>query len=229
MQAAAQAVHVTAGSITEANLTIGPGIEIKGSVKIEGQTTMIPRMSVTFTPDEGPGLGMQNARTQDDGRFSANNLVATEYRVNVGGIPPGAYLKSVKMGETDVLANGLDLKRGVSADALEVVVSPAAAVVQGVAMAADGKPAIGATVVLIPDEARRGRNYLYRTASTDQLGRFSLAGLAPGDYKLFAWEDVEFGIWLDADFLRAQESNGQSVKLAEKDQQNLQVKVIPAS
>ena len=229
MQSAAQPVQVAAGSITEANLALGPGIEIKGAVKIEGQSAPPPRVYITMTPGEGPGLGMQNTRSQDDGRFAANNLVATDYRLNVTNLPAGSYLKSVKMGDLDVLANGLDLSRGAAGDSVEILISPSAAQVQGVAMDADGKPSIGATIVLVPGESLRTRPYLYRTATTDHLGRFSLTGLAPGDYKLFAWEDVEFGFWLDADFMRAQESHGQSLTLAEKDQQNLQLKVIPAS
>jgi hypothetical protein len=32
---------------------------------------------------------------------------------------------------------------------------------------------------------------------TTDDGSFTIGGLAPGEYKLYAWEDVESGVWQD--------------------------------
>ena len=72
----------------------------------------------------------------------------------------------------------------------------------------------------------RGRPDLYKKTRTDSSGRFRLFGIAPGDYKLFSWEQVEEGIWLDADFLRPLESRGKPVRVNEGRIENVDVTVI---
>ncbi len=220
-------VQVASGNITDVELAVGSGMELKGGIKMEGDSPLAARVYVSLTPEDLPALGMQNARTQVDGRFSVANVAPARYQVNVSSLPPGTYVKSIKTGDVDVLANGLDLSQSQAVDALEIVLSPAAAQLQGVVFTADTKGAAGATVVLVPDESRRNRLSLYRTATTDHLGRFSMQGVPPGDYKIFAWDDIDSGIWYEPDFMRAQESNGQTLKLAESARETLQLKLIP--
>jgi hypothetical protein len=43
---------------------------------------------------------------------------------------------------------------------------------------------------LIPDR-NRDRRDVYKIVVSDQNGHFNMLGVAPGDYKLFAWEDIE--------------------------------------
>jgi len=42
----------------------------------------------------------------------------------------------------------------------------------------------------------------YRVAISDQSGNFVIGGVVPGDYVLFAWQDIERGQYLDADFIQ---------------------------
>jgi hypothetical protein len=58
------------------------------------------------------------------------------------------------------------------------------------------------------------------------MGRFHF-NAAPGDYKVFAWEDIEAGAWLDPDFMLKQESRGQPVSIREGSQDGIDVIVIP--
>src|SRR5712692_9455274 len=73
--------------------------------------------------------------------------------------------------------------------------------VEGMVLNAVRQPATGAAVVLAPDAPRRAQPQLYKEVSTDQYGRFVIKGIAPGGYKLFAWEDVESGAYQDPEFL----------------------------
>jgi uncharacterized surface anchored protein len=54
-----------------------------------------------------------------------------------------------------------------------------------------GQPFAGAITVLIPSV--RNRVDLYKTATSDQSGQVVFTGVAPGDYKVIAWEDVPAG------------------------------------
>jgi hypothetical protein len=89
-----------------------------------------------------------------------------------------------------------------------------------------GEPIGNATVALVPEAPRRRRADLYRTISTDVSGRFQMQGLTPGDYKVFAWDDVEEGAWLDPEFLRAYENRGTRVRIDEARDAAVQL-VIP--
>jgi hypothetical protein len=59
----------------------------------------------------------------------------------------------------------------------------------------DGLPAVGVRVVLVPEPSRRTQYTLFKEQTTDQYGHCELRGIAPGDYKLFSWEEAESGAW----------------------------------
>jgi hypothetical protein len=54
-----------------------------------------------------------------------------------------------------------------------------------------------------------------------------MQGITPGDYALFAWENVETGAWQDPDFLRGYQTQGTAVRIAEGDNQSVSLTVIP--
>jgi hypothetical protein len=92
---------------------------------------------------------------------------------------------------------------------LEIVIGTDGGTVQGTV--ADS-PA--ASVVLVPNDPRRSRIDLYKIATADESGRFRLTAVAPGDYKIFAWEFVDGGAWLDPAFLRQYEDRGTPVRVS---------------
>jgi len=81
-------------------------------------------------------------------------------------------------------------------------------------------------VAAVPEGDNRGRRDLYKSASTDRSGRFQFPGMAPGDYTLYAWYDVERGAWENADFMRAYEGRGHFVRLREGQNDPLELSVI---
>jgi hypothetical protein len=87
-------------------------------------------------------------------------------------------------------------------------------------------PAAGVWVVLVPDEAHRNEFHLFKQRITDQYGRFDIRGIAPGDYRLFSWEQVEPNAWEDPDFLKPFEAKGESVSLQEGDGKSIELVAI---
>ena len=104
---------------------------------------------------------------------------------------------------------------------LEIVISATAAQVDAVVLDKDGKAAWNSTVAVAPKD---GTNIVVRT--TDENGMLSLRGLKPGDYKLYAWEDVEQGAPFDPDFLKQYEGQAKSLKLEASDHQAVMLKAI---
>jgi hypothetical protein len=88
------------------------------------------------------------------------------------------------------------------------------------------RPVSRVLAVLVP--MQRNRSDLYKTAVTDQNGRFSMMGITPGDYKLFGWNGLEPYRFMDPDFISKFESDGTPVHVDESSAQAIQVRMIPA-
>jgi hypothetical protein len=99
--------------------------------------------------------------------------------------PPGFYLKSVRSGENDVLAEGLTVPPSGTVQVEILVASDTGRVACTVAHK-DGRPASGATVVLLPEARLRGRRERSKTGTTDQYGKLELKSVPPNAYRLFA-------------------------------------------
>jgi len=84
----------------------------------------------------------------------------------------------------------------------------------------------GVQAVLIPEQ-RRTRFDLYSTSRSDLAGRFTMKGIPPGDYKLFAWEAIEPFVYYDSEFMRVSEGRGKLVHVSESSTQNVELRSIP--
>jgi hypothetical protein len=134
-------------------------------------------------------------------------------------LPPAlqnAYVKSIRLGNIDVLNNGLHLEKPPEGR-VEVVLGTNPGIVEGTAGAAD------VSVVLVPNV--RQRTELYRAATTDPAGRFRFDKVPPGDYKVFAWTEVETDAWYDTEFMKTYENRG--VALSVRDGVTHRVDVMP--
>ncbi len=188
----------------------------KSSAKLNG-------VQIRVEPIEYFGIPVASATAGEDGRFTLKNVQPVVCQVQVSNLPEGAYVKSIRLGNQDVGDAGIDLSGGAS-DGFQVTVSIAGAQVDGVVQSGESKPASGATVVLVPESRRYS---LFREARTGEDGSFSFKGVAPGDYKLLAWEDIETGAYYDPEFLKKYEGKAESLSLKPSDRRTIQVRVIP--
>jgi hypothetical protein len=136
-----------------------------------------------------------------------------------------AYVKSIRLGSTDVLDNGIRLLSAPSTP-LEIVIAARGGSLRGVVRNSSRTTVPNATVVLVPEEMNRLRKDLFRSAVADAAGGYHIEGLPPGNYKLFAWEDVESQIWHDPAFMRVYEDMGKAVAVAEGSSQTVDLSGI---
>jgi len=245
-------LEVGSANIEGLELTLGAGMELSGRVEVEAPQRPSPAAGEAGPPaseareaqaaldlddlfvqlnteDDFP-FGGESAPVKEDGSFQVKNLSPGEYKVEVwqrGGLPGDYYLKSARLAGNDVLEEGLTVS-GPVRGSLELVLSPAGGHIEGTVLTAEGKAFSGARVVLVPEERRRKRTDLFKNTTTDQYGRFTLRGLTPGEYKLFAWEDVEPGAYQDSEFLRPYEEKGKEVRIREGDRPEVELALIPA-
>jgi hypothetical protein len=71
-----------------------------------------------------------------------------------------------------------------------------------------------------------GRLDLSRFAFTSEQGKFVMLNLAPGEFRIYAWENVERGPPQDAEFRKPFEKHGATVKLAPKGLEKVDLEVI---
>jgi hypothetical protein len=202
-----------------------PGADLAGSVRLEGnQKASVENMHVglqTLTPVSYANLG---APLKADGRFVIDGVLPDRYRVNVTP-QSDVYLRAIRLGNQEVKDGVLDLSGGVSGS-LELILSSDGAALSGIVQDSKQRPASGATVVLVPDGARRSNPDLFKNAVTDLNGSFGFKAIPPGDYKIISWEAVEDYAWTDPAFLSTFENQGKSVSLKAAANENLTIPFI---
>lgn len=109
-------VEVGNSSLEDITLRPAPGLEINGRVKIEGQEpdTKITNMRVFLQP-KTPMMfapGPQGGQVKDDNTFTLTNVQPEIYDVRTFGTPDGGYVKSIRVGDADVMDSGLDITSG---------------------------------------------------------------------------------------------------------------------
>jgi protocatechuate 3,4-dioxygenase beta subunit len=227
-----QPVDVGSSNIENLIVTIQPGMELSGQIRVQGETPInLSDLHLTLRTRDPNGMmvgPMPNGRIKEDGTFTLSNVSADQFNVSFYGIPDGYYVKSIRAGDDDVLATGLDLNRG-APGRIDVILSPNAGQVEGAVQNEKQLPAAGATVVMVPQEKERlDQMSYYKTVTTDQYGRFTVKSVDPGEYKVFAWEDVESGAYMDPEFVKPVEGQAASVTIRESSRESLQLKLIPA-
>ena len=62
---------------------------------------------------------------------------------------------------------------------------------------------------------------------TDSSGHPGSERVPPGEYKVFAWSEVDNGGWFDADFMKQYENRGRPITVREGAASTAQVEAIP--
>lgn len=237
---ARQNVNVVAGDVEGIKLTPQPSFTLTGHVRLEGGPGDLTQLSANLrqadaTEDSGLMLSQDffgaDSPVDRYGNFAWKNVSPGDYFVQIyGGEVQRLFLKSVTLGEQDI-ATGFT---ATGPAALELIVSTKGGVIDGAVIEKEkdvdnDHPVPNATVVAVPEAKFRKIPDRFVTGSTDQQGHFTLRGIPPGSYSLYAWQDLEDGLYRDPTFLKSQERNGTTVKIEEGSQQKIELKLSPVA
>jgi hypothetical protein len=213
-------IEVGGSDVDNLVLTLRPGITISGTV-----VPPMPNVEVRLSPGPPvPDKPRYTGSTLSDGTFSISGLTPGEYTVVVSA-PAGSYVKSITSGDTNALLSRVRV--GVQSNPpIQVFMDLHPGRIEGRAFNLQGEPAADVAVILTPDANGPHRADLHRTVRTDVSGLYRIDDLAPGNYKLFAWEDAEPVAWHDADYLRVYETQGKQVRITEGSTHRIDTVVI---
>lgn len=227
--AASVSIEIGSDDIEDLNLVLQPQLSIKGKVTIENQQNETGNINLSEVRVELrrephiPELLILLPNVSADGSYTFDGVTPGDYRFKVSGGRVKGYIKSARFGAIDALNPPFHID---GPGEFDVILSPNAGSIDVIITNSEGKASSDATVVLVPEPPRRQRFDLYYVAGSPN-GRLHLDGIAPGDYKVFAWDDVPGDAWQDADFMRAYEDRGKPAHITEGGSANVELRLIP--
>ena len=187
--------------------------EAAREVNLSGMRVILLRRPATETvPQAGPDTA---------GKLSFGKVAPGHYSIDIEDIPSGCFVQEVRLGGQPVSAGDVEI---LTSSQLEIVLSNTAGAITGSVSDDDGRPFPDATVTLIPADAKL-RPFL---READDNGNFKFTNLPPGQYQLFAWEDVDNDQWQDPEFRKSYESRAAEITVGASETRNAQLGAIPA-
>jgi hypothetical protein len=109
---------------------------------------------------------------------------------------------------------------------VEITLSTGAGKIEGSVESALGGIPARADVVLVPPIHRRKNVMYYDRATIDANGRFTFTGIAPGEYKVFAFEQLLDGAEQNPEFIARYETLGQSVTVTSNTTKEMRIRLL---
>lgn len=226
---AKELVDIGSGSPAPApvELPLIPGSAFSGSVEVEGGQPAPENLRIVLTPLDAGNLGPSpDAKVEKDGAFSISGMLPGRWRLELGSA--SGYLKSLSVGGQEVSASAFTVAPGAGGE-MRIVVGTRMAQLEGSVDGIRPEDAGGAWLVLAPEDAGTIAVGRLLNASTDRAGRFRMAGLAPGRYRLYALASAAAWTALRQNprVLQVIASRGKSVDLEAGGRATVEVNVMP--
>ena len=211
-------VSVDGQPVTDVALTLQPGMKVGGKIEFRGTRAIPPadltRVRLNLLPAPtggGPNImvGMPAVQIEPDGRFTFDGVTPGRYRLNATvpvapGSGPGAgwTLKSAVVNGKDALDFPLEVRPNEQISDAVVTFTDATQEVSGTLQDAAGRPAPDFTIVVFPaDKALWTASRRIVTSRPGTDGKFTVARLPVGNYRIAALVDIAPGEANDPAFL----------------------------
>jgi hypothetical protein len=206
-------------------LSVAPALTIKGTVTVEGTPPPGWKVNQIYLSPQSGFFGGASARVEDDGSFTMENVPPQTYTLQLN-FGPGAYLKSIRLGDRDMSDGRIDITSAGGTFAL--VFDTAAGELKGSVQDEKGDPAASSYVTVSPDDRLTARRDLFKTGFSDNLGNFGVTGLAPGVYKVLAWRDPDMNLIQSPEFRSLFEGSAATVTVGSNGHETVTLRVVPA-
>jgi hypothetical protein len=215
---------------TENVLLVGlPDSEVTGSVRVDDPVvtdTSQRRIALEFQNKETAARSISSAGPPTM-QFQASLHPGDHYTVVARGLSLDYYLKAVRISGHEMERN--DVVVSDRRCAMELVLSPNGGHIAG-QVVDEKNQLVAGSVVLLPEETKRGFPDLFRKTGVDSKGAFTLRGVPPGTYQLLAFDDVDLNELMNQpELLKRYADRGQTVIVAEKGVYSVPLQIIRAA
>jgi hypothetical protein len=181
------AIAVADADVSKVQISMNPAIDIHGRIEFKGAKNQERYAFVVAEPMTPYPLlraaPAARAMMEPGGTFLLHNLLPGRYRLSVK-LTPDSYVESILAGNTDVQQNGFTVGTGRAPD-LRITIRRGGGAVEG---SVEGVTSTAAVPVLVVQ--KHGSTQTMSLIRADG-GRFLAAGLAPGDYALYALPAIQ--------------------------------------
>ncbi len=213
-------VEVRNSDVEDVAVHLEPGFTVTGKVRVDSKSGGVLDRSFSITlRSSDPTVGGAPVKWSPDySTFTIADMAPGNYRLEAN--PPAKFfVKSATMSGRDLLVDEIPLRQ--SAGPIEIVLSDDGGAIDAQVTDAADQPAPGASVMVFRTDGR-----MPRTGTVGRDGHVRLQGFAPGDYRIYAWDDsrqVEYAnpAWMQryaADGVSVSIQAGQTARVAIKQQ-----------
>lgn len=239
---ARQSLQLASNNLDGIRLVPQTGATIRGTLHLEGRTEIqfSHRMSLVLHSPDGEDdvaaeFGSESgfspvAEVAPDGNFQWANVPPGDYSIRLGAEGNGTsdwFVKSAVAGGHAADPSAIPVDGGTMT--LDLIASAKGGVIEGIVIDPQGHPVADAVIVAAPETSLRSHSDRFRKTVSDQNGHFSLHGIPPGQYSLFAWDNVDGDAFYDPDFLKNYEPQANLLRIMEGDRKSVQLQVITTS
>lgn len=197
--------------------------DVKGKfVAAEGELPPLAGARLILTTVDEIFNSVPMANISEKPEFTLTAVFPDRYYINATGLPEGVYIKHVKC--ADRVSDERQVEIISASEPMEIVLGLDGGAISGGVADAKSEPVRGAWVALIHDS----RKVYRRTARADEKGQFTMKGVVPGDYRIFAVESLDPGAVDDDEYLKQWLSGATRLKIEPKAQQSISIKVQSA-
>jgi len=222
----AQSIQVADADVNDLVFTDDPKIEVSGTISAEGPRPDKLNIYVALEPSNSAfSMGGMSAA---DGSFHIASVPMAVCHLDLRSSPPeGYYVKSIRFGDREVKDSDIDFSNGADAP-LNIVLASDGGAIDGKVQTADGQPSAGTEVTVARSDEYAGRSDLLKRATTDAAGNFHIKDVAPGDYRVYAWEIDLDQSPRSAEFRNLFDGKSAAVTVGPSSKTSVQVNVIKA-
>ncbi len=218
-------LEVKDSNIEGLTLAAPAAFTLRGSISVDGTPPQhMPRLGIALRTADFSG--QQAGTAKDDLTFEIDNIFPGEHYLTLPQAA-GLYVKSVLYSGQDVSSGiipdvepggALSITLGTDPGELDVQVQSGSV--------SSGTPVL---ISIMPDDTHINRQDLYRTGGGTVEGKFSIGGLAPGDYKVLAFEGFDYEDANNHELLELLESRAAAVTIHANGHDQITVTPVPAA